>query len=336
MLANKKKTCYHNEMRLVESSGSQALAHATFGRRPIKDMRALYGGNISRAPALLDGGRQRSLRAAGGRVIGFTQGRRATETLVGIKDLQLPESAAHWTALQAYRARGGAAFEYLHTEVPGVRGYEEWSNRRLKASREQDERDETALREAVEKLIPDANISEEEFEARLDALYNQRDVQQIARLTQSLDFLATTSAGSGNSQMERFFAANIKSMAEIIDAMEGMEVALSQGDDTEVTMAVGAYVTAATARSREVYDLPEKLPHTHTEFYAKGHSLPVAARVMAVNYGDLLFHADDPEVAVANALGASSLDRLDLVWDQAMDQRSPLAAGQFVLQSLIK
>lgn len=150
------------------------------------------------------------------------------------------------------------------------------------------------------------------------------------------NFTAVTSEGSGNDQTSRLFRGVTGNMKKMFDSIAEAKRSLEAGDDVGFEIASGEYREAAIASDRSLHNVPPELPHTHTEFYARGDSLPAAARVMASNYGGLLFRDadDDPELVVAHALGVRNLDYLDIVWEGAMAQRTPLAAGQFVLRAL--
>lgn len=87
-------------------------------------------------------------------------------------------------------------------------------------------------------------------------------------------------------------------------------------------------------QDRLLWEEPNKLPHTHTLFFAQADTLSEAAHIMANRYGELAFHANEPDITVARALGTSSLDHLDHVLDIAKAQPSPLEAARFVLENL--
>lgn len=74
----------------------------------------------------------------------------------------------------------------------------------------------------------------------------------------------------------------------------------------------------------------------YTAFHARGHTLPEAARRLANEYTEFLSHTENPDLLVAHALGARSLDHLNMVWMGAMDEDTPLAAGRFVLSELAR
>ncbi len=74
----------------------------------------------------------------------------------------------------------------------------------------------------------------------------------------------------------------------------------------------------------------------YTVFRARGDSLPAAARLMAEEYTEFLARNEneDPDIVIAHALGVRSLDRLDVLWSDAMAEPTPLAAGRLVLGEL--
>ncbi len=130
--------------------GAQDLPRAIFGDNALNEMRVLYGGSIRRSD--FAGEHQKTLKVVGGNVIAFTQGQRPIITTVGFHNLEQPENAARWTALQAYRARGGVEFGCLNTEVPGVRAHQELTNRH-QAAREAEKRDKAEFEASFWKFL---------------------------------------------------------------------------------------------------------------------------------------------------------------------------------------
>jgi len=86
------------------------------------------------------------------------------------------------------------------------------------------------------------------------------------------------------------------------DTVMDAEAAAARGDAVGLEMARRGLQDAA-ATGDKLKDPLAEAPHTHTIFYAKADSLPTAAHIMANGYGELFFHSDDPEAAVAGALG---------------------------------
>lgn len=81
------------------------------------------------------------------------------------------------------------------------------------------------------------------------------------------------------------------------------------------------------------YTTPDGSPLQYTAFHAYGKTLPEAAHTLAENYTELLSRSnDEPDLVVARALGVRSLDYLEVLWSDAMAERTPLAAGQLVLE----
>jgi hypothetical protein len=195
---------------------------------------------------------------------------------------------------------------------------------------------EAAFRAKVDALIDGSEgMSDEEYERCRDDLDRQKAAEDEARDRENrhLDFFTSTSAGSGNEVETRFFNNVLANWDAQVDSLRDTEIAINQGDEVGLEMALRA--SAEADRNRDAsFAMPKELPHTHTVFHARGDSLPAAAHLMADRYGDLLFHSDaDPDATVAQALGAHSLTQLDAVWEGAMMQSSPLAAGEFVLKS---
>jgi len=310
------------------------------GRRgkTLEDLCQLYDGSISRAGSFLLGGRSTTLTTPDGLVIASPHPERPKEALVGIKELQLPKSAQRWTALNAYMQKAGVSFDYLRTEVPGTRPYEEWINRHNKTYSAAHDKLRAEFSERREALIQDVSLPEKVYDRKMQQLYDEEDAarKRIQHGATSGNFIAGTSAGSDNDQTTRFFKRVTGNVDDMFDAVGDAERAQAAGDSIGFEMASRAYEQAASASDRGLFDTPPALPDKYTEFYAYADNLPAAARVMASNYGALLFrNADeDPDLAGAQALGVPNLGRLDTLWEDAMAQRTPVAAGQYVLRSL--
>lgn len=80
----------------------------------------------------------------------------------------------------------------------------------------------------------------------------------------------------------------------------------------------------------------DKDPQQYTIFHARGNTLPEAAHKLADEYREFLSRTEEPDLVVAHALGARSLEHLDMVWAGAMEESTPLAAGRFVLSELTR
>jgi hypothetical protein len=170
----------------------------------------------------------------------------------------------------------------------------------------------------------------------MDCLYTEdaAEHRRTSDLSALDDFFATTAPASGNRPTDKLIAGAADNIARVMDTIKGTAVALARGDSIGSKINERAYAAALRDGGMLRANPPQEAPHTHTVFYANGPDLPTAARVMADNYSRLLFHSDDPEVAVAGALGVPDLGNLDLLWNEAMAQPTPLAAGQLVLRSL--
>lgn len=102
------------------------------GSHPLKDMRDLFGGKISK----LEKG-ERDLGIPAGDIVDYVHQKELAAT---IEYLENPVSARTWTTIQAYRAKRGLTLGRLAVEVPGLTGHQEWEGRRLKEMAAESER----------------------------------------------------------------------------------------------------------------------------------------------------------------------------------------------------
>jgi hypothetical protein len=134
-------------------------------------------------------------------------------------------------------------------------------------------------------------------------------------------FFTSTSQASGSTPHDLLFEGAADHMRKIGDAQTHNQF-LGAAAASE-----GFHAAAASA--------PEPA-HTHTLFHSAGNTLLDAATLLVDEYGQLTFHADDPAVAVAQALGAQNFEDFTATWNGAMNQATPLAAGQFVMRALVQ
>lgn len=316
----------HNEIRSQAVSGAKSIKH------PLKDMQVMFGGTITGSRLFHPA---QHLEDARDSVSAFTT-KNPTETIVTVRQPGSPRGALAWTAIQAYCSKGGLEPGSLLLEVPGRRGYEEYINRTILSIRTAKDALDAEHKRKSEALINDLSLSESEYDKALDRLLkdNDRKSQAIDDAERNKPFFATTGYASGQDPAEQFFDAMQLNIATQLEATADMEEALNAGDSVRAEMATREYLQARDANIADPsIDISDTSKHTNTLFYAQAHNLPTAAHIMAEGYGELYFHSDDAEVAVARALGVPSLTELDQVWERAMDTPTPLAAGRLVLTS---
>ncbi|MGF7229455.1 MAG: hypothetical protein ACQR33_05765 [Candidatus Saccharibacteria bacterium] len=319
-------------MRIAEAASASALNP----ENALKDMQTLYGGTTERHSGILSRQPEHHFTSPDGHVRAYTQGaRRTPESGIAISNLHLPVNAARWTALQAYLVKSGKTFSVLQTEVPGLRGHQEWTNRRALAQQTTAQAIESQYTADLEPFISDATLSEIDYERQRKALEKRRDLarQSLLRTLENPKFFTGTSLGAGNDPLDRFRETS----GEILGRMVGSVNTIAETADAATAhRAEDDYLQLLAKADALPLSLSSARPvDTHTVFYARGTDLSSAAHTMADHYSELMFHSDDPNQAVALALGASNLDIIDNVWAEAMATDTPLAAGQIVLRSLI-
>ncbi|SRR6266702_1668303 len=118
-------------MRLV--GGVQAFSSRIFGERFMGDVQSLYGGDITYMPSDHYGGEKIHFDSFDEQVHASVAPPKKfgglSVSTVRITNLQEPVNTCRWTALQAYRIRGGLNFTRVIVEVPGVYAYQEWQGR---------------------------------------------------------------------------------------------------------------------------------------------------------------------------------------------------------------
>ncbi|HSX07505.1 MAG TPA: hypothetical protein VLG11_01280 [Candidatus Saccharimonadales bacterium] len=99
-------------------------------RKVMDDMQALYGGEIKKTSGYGLLGRLRPRRLL--QAEGIDAEAYANQPSVTVYPLKVSElaGAMQWTALQAYRAKGGIALEHLKMEPESGPGYDEWASRK--------------------------------------------------------------------------------------------------------------------------------------------------------------------------------------------------------------
>ncbi len=294
-----------------------SLDRDTFGepKRVLGDVQKLFGGDIKKTGRLasLSGlPLERTLT-----VEDISAGTRTKPSSVNVqvKNLERREAAAKWTALRAYAARGGVQLDHLAMEVEGLRGQQEWHNRREQARNEQAAQDQAAYTAALE--VAAHQPTDEAYERMAAEVHAEFAARSAAlnKVGEVPKFFAVTSVGSGNDPFSRYvrdMQANARALAETSNPL----------------------LRDSLYEAGQAMQLPDELPHTHTVFRATGEDFLDAAHVMAEGYGELMFHSDDADTAVARALGASSLSGLAEAWNWALAQDTPLLAGQSMLRDL--
>jgi hypothetical protein len=69
---------------------------------------------------------------------------------------------------------------------------------------------------------------------------------------------------------------------------------------------------------------------------SQGDDAQLALHVLDEHYQEMVFHTDsDPHATVARTVGMTCLDQFDRVWEEAMRQGTPVAAGQLVMTSFL-
>lgn len=318
-------------MRISREICSQAVPLESPFKKPIKDMQNLFGGKVARNGFFSDS----YLSDARNSVSAFTQ-KASREAIISIKEPETPSGALGWTAVQAYRAKGGLPLGSLVTAVPGLRGYQEHTNRTLKTFGNALTELAADFKAKSDALTMDLLLSESDFNRRCSQLDKEEDQrqQEIRDSYYNAKFFAGTGYAPGQDPLEQYFEGLKANLKTQFDASNDKWVAVRDGDPVRAEMADREYRQALEAANRQsTIDVVDTSKHTASLFYAEAPDVPTAARMMAEGYGRLAFHSDDPDAAVARALGVPNLTELDQVWDEAMAQPTPLLAGRFILTS---
>lgn len=312
--------------RMILSRGS---VHAFPGnKKAFKDATRLFGGDYT--SGIFFEGRQYTspdgiVRAS------HDRGKEAIAWVTRTNDL---EGSARWAALTAYASRAGAPLTELSVEVPGLVAATEWKGRQSQRiaeinARQRQVEDERDIE--VEKLIVSIP-SESEYRRQVrktHASYDQRaaDVDNELNAVMNTRTLVVPSYASGGSGIDKFFD---RILSETQDALD-LQPNLTLLGNMARTQAIFDGMQAADQT------VPDDDPNTVSKFLIlDGNGLPELAHRLADTYGDMVFHADSqPDITVANTVGAPDLDTLDRTWEQAMNLPTPLAAGQFVLAQFL-
>lgn len=274
------------------------LPRDEYGDKVPQDLRRMYGGTLK----VVESGGQRAYRfRSSNQLVGATAIGDPVDVTAGWFN-DSPASrvgAVSRTALVAYQQRSGVIGQRLAVEVPGTRARQEWLDRWVRA----------------------------EPKSRTEA-YSTCDTP---------GFLAGVGHAAGQSPREKRLRRLNDNETQRESAVETVRRGLVAGDMRQVA---DGWIThlriEAEGEGLRVTPLEETVPD-HTIFWADGDFLPDAAATMVKYYGEFTFHADDPERAVVDCLGATTmtLEQFGGVWADAMAQPSPVAAGQFVLRRLL-
>ena len=217
-----------------------------------------------------------------------------------------------------------------------MRAHQEWQARSFVAREERAAEGRARYRIARERAFNFTTSNEASWRAESDAfemaLRSSSDDSQ-------LNFFTYASAGSGNDPFNRYVDSLEQNFHEQVEASKiAVGSLFGRPDPERPTLTPPELFRRAEAIADGGAAIrshwPEELPSGVTNFQSRGTDLVSAARNLAKGYGELAFHADDPDLTVADTFGAQSLDHLAAAWGEAMSQKTPLAAGQFVLRSL--
>jgi hypothetical protein len=177
-----------------------------------------------------------------------------------------------------------------------------------------------------------SRIALEEPGLRLYQEYTARLAQNDPALTAVAEsYQVTTAIASGQSSWER-------ARAQIAEANRDAREAYTENPNLQLELMDREF----QRRSEAIRHLPVPLeaPPSVSIIHAEVDDiadLPGSAMHLASNYYGMLSRPLDqePEHIVAHAFGAVSLTELKIVWGRALEQNSPLAAGQFIMSQLV-
>lgn len=316
-----------NELRLADNPhGRQQLPipeRTLLGvgpRKPMRQLEDIFGGSTSKIKPGLKGFPNFQVFRTLDNGISARIKTGEKSILASLTNLDHPEQAVRFVALEALRAKAGLSLGQLALETPDTLAAREWIGKR----------------EQQKKAELDA-ITTSAFSFMLQDVARDNIDRKYSYVDSEFGILPGEK--SGDSRIDRMFVETDKYMAESEEYIQRSIGQLFAPSDDPTSLSADEYSELANATRAaipmDLGEFPLKLTVSHIRLKHPT-DLPSAANSIAEQTKDMAFWrgSADPRDVIAQALGAPNLEVLGNVWVDAMSARTPKDAAQIALSGL--